>query len=59
MQDIDECQNDPCLNGATCTNTPGSYNCTCDTGWTGIVCDEGKEIENVLRHRFLMRKSMF
>ncbi|XP_065943506.1 uncharacterized protein [Magallana gigas] len=36
----DECQNDPCLNGATCTNTPGSFNCTCDAGWTGIVCDE-------------------
>nr|XP_034316215.1 protein crumbs homolog 1 [Crassostrea gigas] len=36
----DECQNDPCLNGATCTNTPGSRNCTCDAGWTGIVCDE-------------------
>nr|XP_034315525.1 neurogenic locus notch homolog protein 3-like [Crassostrea gigas] len=36
----DECQNDPCLNGATCTNTSGSFNCTCDAGWTGIVCDE-------------------
>nr|XP_034316521.1 fibropellin-1-like [Crassostrea gigas] len=36
----DKCQNDPCLNGATCTNTPGSFNCTCDAGWTGIVCDE-------------------
>ncbi|XP_065936025.1 neurogenic locus notch homolog protein 1-like isoform X3 [Magallana gigas] len=36
----DECQNDPCLNGATCTNTPGSFNCTCDAGWTGIICNE-------------------
>ncbi|XP_052694391.1 neurogenic locus notch homolog protein 3-like [Crassostrea angulata] len=39
-EDTDECQNDPCLNGATCTNTSGSFNCTCDAGWTGIVCDE-------------------
>ncbi|XP_052694409.1 neurogenic locus notch homolog protein 2-like [Crassostrea angulata] len=36
----DECQNYPCLNGATCTNTPGSFNCTCDAGWTGIICNE-------------------
>ncbi|XP_052695200.1 neurogenic locus notch homolog protein 2-like [Crassostrea angulata] len=36
----DECKNDPCLNGATCTNTPGSFNCTCDAGWTGKFCDE-------------------
>uniref|UniRef100_A0A8W8MGL2 EGF-like domain-containing protein n=1 Tax=Magallana gigas TaxID=29159 RepID=A0A8W8MGL2_MAGGI len=36
----DECENDPCLNGATCTNTPGSFNCTCDAGWTGIICNE-------------------
>nr|XP_034315969.1 EGF-like repeat and discoidin I-like domain-containing protein 3 [Crassostrea gigas] len=36
----DECQNDTCLNGATCTNIPGSFNCTCDAGWTGIICNE-------------------
>uniref|UniRef100_K1QP89 Sushi, nidogen and EGF-like domain-containing protein 1 n=1 Tax=Magallana gigas TaxID=29159 RepID=K1QP89_MAGGI len=39
-EDVDECQEDPCLNGAKCTNTPGSFTCTCDAGWTGIVCDE-------------------
>ncbi|XP_065936064.1 uncharacterized protein [Magallana gigas] len=38
--DVNECQNHPCLNGANCTNTPGSFNCKCDAGWTGIVCDE-------------------
>ncbi|XP_052694963.1 neurogenic locus notch homolog protein 1-like [Crassostrea angulata] len=39
-EDVDECQKDPCLNGAECTNTPGSFNCTCDAGWTGIVCNK-------------------
>uniref|UniRef100_K1R6A2 Fucolectin n=1 Tax=Magallana gigas TaxID=29159 RepID=K1R6A2_MAGGI len=38
--DIDECKNDPCLNGATCTNTPGLFTCTCDAGWTGIICNK-------------------
>nr|XP_034315266.1 neurogenic locus notch homolog protein 2-like [Crassostrea gigas] len=40
FQDVDECQNDPCRNGATCTNTPGSFTCTCNAGWTGKVCNE-------------------
>nr|XP_034316251.1 fibropellin-3-like [Crassostrea gigas] len=40
FQDIDECKKDPCLNGATCTKTPGSFTCTCDAGWTGIICNK-------------------
>ncbi|EYF00643.1 EGF domain-containing protein [Chondromyces apiculatus] len=36
--DVNECQN-PALNvcspQATCTNTPGSYTCTCNAGYTG------------------------
>uniref|UniRef100_A0A8W8NU85 Uncharacterized protein n=1 Tax=Magallana gigas TaxID=29159 RepID=A0A8W8NU85_MAGGI len=38
-EDIDECKNDPCLNRATCTNILGSFTCTCDAGWTGIICN--------------------
>ena len=26
--DIDECSSEPCENNATCTNIPGSFNCT-------------------------------
>lgn len=35
--DIDECAlgTDTCAMHATCTNMPGSYTCTCASGWTG------------------------
>lgn len=41
--DIDECHLKVTICGvlATCYNTPGSYNCTCDSGYTGdgVVCE--------------------
>ena len=35
--DIDECgeSTDTCAMNATCTNTPGSYQCSCNIGFTG------------------------
>ena len=35
--DIDECYNgnNTCALNATCTNTEGSYNCSCNLGYTG------------------------
>ena len=42
--DIDECviSDDLCAMNATCTNTVGSYNCSCDTGFfgNGTTCCE-------------------
>ena len=45
--DIDECIRDTheCDDNASCTNTRGDYNCTCDVGYSGDGFDcEGKEV---------------
>ena len=43
--DVDECSNglDNCDSAATCTNTPGGFDCQCPAGYSivsaGVVCD--------------------
>lgn len=40
-EDIDECETDnPCHPNATCTNYPGTYQCSCQAGFTGKNCYE-------------------
>nr|CAB3263210.1 uncharacterized protein LOC104266258 [Phallusia mammillata] len=33
--DADECASSPCSSHGTCTNTDGSFRCSCNTGYTG------------------------
>lgn len=36
--DIDECQSDPCQNGATCQDGTNGYRCRCLPGYEGAFC---------------------
>ena len=49
--DYDECLLSPCHRNASCNNTPGSFECQCDSGWTGdgFTC-EGKRTENFIQN---------
>ena len=50
--DYDECQNqhggNDCSTFSTCINTPGSYECECNPGFTGdgVSCEGSLNIEN-------------
>ena len=51
ISDINECDFDPCHVSATCTDTHGSYICTCDNGFTGdgLTC-QSKYIVSIHWH---------
>lgn len=38
-ENINECEEKPCLNSGTCFDTYGSYSCECLSGFTGQNCE--------------------
>ena len=45
--DLNECNQSPCKNGGTCTNTEGSYNCSCLPGFHGKKCQKDRTCHEV------------
>ena len=51
--DIDECLSDPCNTNATCLNTNGSFECTCDNNFIGDgfnctkLCENGYQLDEI------------
>ncbi|KAM9316125.1 uncharacterized protein PAF06_007093 [Gastrophryne carolinensis] len=39
LLDIDECLSSPCGSRGTCSNTAGSFACSCQAGFTGQTCN--------------------
>ena len=44
LLDINECESNPCQNGATCRDLVGGYVCSCGGGYTGPNCEGGKTV---------------
>ncbi|KAK2140488.1 hypothetical protein LSH36_1340g00026 [Paralvinella palmiformis] len=43
ISDIDDCRDNPCLNGGQCKDSLNSFSCQCVAGYTGDRC--GTEID--------------
>ena len=44
--EMDECESNPCQNGASCNDLVASYSCSCAAGYTGDDCSIGKVIRS-------------
>lgn len=36
--EFDECDSNPCLNGAECLDLVNQYECSCTPGFSGVTC---------------------
>ncbi|KAF5894843.1 coagulation factor X-like, partial [Clarias magur] len=42
--DGDQCENQPCKNGAMCSDSVGGYDCICKSGFTGVHCETDQTV---------------
>ncbi|XP_068192745.1 protein Z, vitamin K-dependent plasma glycoprotein a [Antennarius striatus] len=42
--DGDQCAENPCKNGAMCSDSVGGYDCVCKAGFTGVHCEKDETI---------------
>ena len=50
--EIDECESNPCQNGAKCVDQEGRFECRCLPGYQGDLCEESKTEKGINRLRF-------
>ena len=43
--DTNACDTEPCQNGGKCTDGTFLYYCTCDNGYNGTNCENGKHVK--------------
>ena len=41
LTDIDFCVSSPCMNNATCEDQVRGYDCHCQSGYNGTICNLG------------------
>ena len=44
LSDIDDCADQPCLNGGSCIDSVNDYTCRCADGYSGKNCSIGKRV---------------
>ena len=48
LEDINECESNPCGAHGICTDLVNGFNCTCLDGYTGDVCETGESLHHVM-----------
>ena len=51
LTDINECQSNPCINGGTCNDLVNGFECACDPGYDGILCDNGETTNHIIKNK--------